>query len=118
MTEPANNQTQPPASPQPPATQPVLVSNPAETLTNQSPTGTKRAPDDTDLAWDVRLFKPRWRRFVLFYMASGVTGHLNATRAAKLAGYSPFSAHVTGYRLLRNPKIRAYMRAVLDGRVW
>lgn len=42
------------------------------------------------------------RAFVEHYLASG----FNATRAARLAGYSPVSAHSTGYDILKNPEVK------------
>lgn len=36
--------------------------------------------------------------------------NFNATQAAIKAGYAPDSAHVTGYDLLRNPKVRTYVQ--------
>lgn len=43
-------------------------------------------------------------KFALAYLEDG-----NATKAAIGAGYTPNSAHVTGSRLLKNVKIRAYL---------
>ena len=45
---------------------------------------------------------PRQRRFVAEYLVD-----LNATRAAKRAGYSAKSARSLGYRLLQNPAVAA-----------
>ncbi len=45
---------------------------------------------------------PRQRRFVEEYLVD-----LNATRAAKRAGYSARSARYTGYKLLQNPAVAA-----------
>ena len=36
------------------------------------------------------------------------------TRAAIAAGYTPSSAHVTGHHLLKNPKIKRYVKEVQD----
>lgn len=41
---------------------------------------------------------------------------LNATRAAKRAGYSERTAHVQGAHLLKNPRIRAAVDAALEAR--
>ena len=51
---------------------------------------------------------PRQHAFALAYLASG-----NATRAALQAGYSPRSAAVQGFDLLKRPKIGAFIAAKL-----
>lgn len=51
---------------------------------------------------------PKQAAFVQFYLVD-----LNATQAAIKAGYSPKSAHVTGSKLLRNPKVAT---AIEDGK--
>jgi phage terminase small subunit len=51
-----------------------------------------------------RAFTDKQRRFVELY--SG-----NATEAALRAGYSPDSAHITGCKLLKVPKIKAAIEA-------
>ena len=43
-------------------------------------------------------------RFAKHYLDTG-----NATKAAKDAGYAESGAHVEGSRLLKNPKVQAYM---------
>jgi phage terminase small subunit len=48
----------------------------------------------------------RHRRFIDEYLVDH-----NATRAARAAGYSPASAHVTGCRLLRNANVAAAIQA-------
>ncbi len=54
---------------------------------------------------------PRQRRFVEEYLVD-----LNATRAAKRAGYSARSARVTGYKLLQNPAVAAAVAKAQDKR--
>ncbi len=50
------------------------------------------------------------RKFVRKYLENG----FNATRAAKDAGYAPKNAHVQGHELLRNLKVCAYLKPLLD----
>ncbi len=54
---------------------------------------------------------PRQQRFVEEYLVD-----LNATRAAKRAGYSAKSASTRGYRLLRNPAVAAAVAKAQDKR--
>src|SRR3954469_25417892 len=54
---------------------------------------------------------PKQERFVREYLTD-----LNATRAAKAAGYGPRGAHVTGSRLLKDPKVRAALEAAEGAR--
>jgi phage terminase small subunit len=51
----------------------------------------------------------RQRRFAESYLQDP-----NATRAAIAAGYSENGAHVTGHRLLKNPKIAEYLSRRTD----
>ena len=44
--------------------------------------------------------------------ADGIIEHGHITRAAKDAGYSVHSAHVTGSRLMNHPKIKAYFAQI------
>ena len=63
--------------------------------------------------------KLRWIVFLCYYLASWKQkGGISAARAARLAGYSPRSAHVTAHRILRNPKVRAYLRALFERNGW
>lgn len=54
---------------------------------------------------------PKQRRFVEEYLVD-----LNATQAAKRAGYSARSARVTGYRLLQNSAVAAAVAKAQDKR--
>lgn len=49
-----------------------------------------------------RPLNAKQRAFVMHYVATH-----NATQSAKNAGYSPTSAHATGYDLLRHPYVKA-----------
>lgn len=51
-------------------------------------------------------FPDRHLRFAMAYL-----GHGNASRAAREAGYAERNAHVQGHHLLRNPKIRSFLKA-------
>jgi phage terminase small subunit len=53
----------------------------------------------------------RQRMFVYAYIGEAAG---NATQAALTAGYSKAGAAVQGHRLLRNPKVRARIDAILD----
>jgi hypothetical protein len=57
----------------------------------------------------------RQRVFVCYWLETALTGRLNASAAARRAGYSPKSAHVTASRLLRNPRVRGYLREIVGG---
>ncbi len=48
----------------------------------------------------MRNLTPKAKRFISEYLVDS-----NATQAAIRAGYSPRSAHVTGCRLLKHPKV-------------
>ena len=56
-------------------------------------------------------FTPKQERFCLEYMTD-----LNATQAAKRAGYSPRNAHRIASGLLKNPHIKARVQALQAGR--
>ena len=51
------------------------------------------------------LNNPRQRRFAELYIQLG-----NESEAAKRAGYAAGSAHTTGSRLLKDEKVRGYIR--------
>jgi hypothetical protein len=62
--------------------------------------------------------KLRWVAFLCYYFESwSQKGGISAARAARLAGYSPRSSHVTGHRILHNPKVLAYLRALFEPRI-
>jgi hypothetical protein len=62
--------------------------------------------------------KLRWVAFLCFYFESWrQKGGISAARAARLAGYSPRSSHVTAHRILHNPKVLAYLRALFEPRI-
>lgn len=48
---------------------------------------------------------PRQKKFAEFYLQTG-----NETEAARQAGYAAGSAHTTGCRLLKDEKVREYIR--------
>lgn len=54
----------------------------------------------------------KWEMFARAYLANG----LNGTEAAKSAGYTEKSAHVTASQLLRNPKVKAVLAALTEAR--
>lgn len=54
---------------------------------------------------------PKQEKFVLAYVGEA---RFNATKAAKMAGYSERSAYSTGHELLKNPEIAARVKDVLD----
>jgi phage terminase small subunit len=47
-------------------------------------------------------------KFAEYYIESG-----NARQSAIHAGYSPSSASYTGHKLLRNPKVEAYLKSLM-----
>jgi phage terminase small subunit len=55
----------------------------------------------------------RQSAFVKYYLKSG-----NATQAAIAAGYAAGCAHVTGFHLLRHPKIRKALKRVAEKTQW
>jgi hypothetical protein len=56
--------------------------------------------------------KLRHLAFLCYWAKNG----LNASAAARRAGYSARSAHVTGHRILHNPTVERYLREILSGR--
>lgn len=57
-----------------------------------------------------------WERFALEYVQLWFAGRPNTTEAAKRAGYSAKSAHGTGWKMLKDPKVsERIMQLTRDG---
>lgn len=56
---------------------------------------------------------PKQRAFVDAYVGEA---RFNATKAARMAGYSEKSAHTTGWELLQKPEIAVHVKQALESR--
>jgi phage terminase small subunit len=62
---------------------------------------------------DERPLSPKQARFVEEYLQD-----LNATQAAIRAGYSPKTADVQAFQILRIPKVRTALSEAMANNVW
>ncbi len=67
-----------------------------------------------------RLLTDKQRRLVELYLTAGGPAFLNATKAAKIAGYSPKSAYQIAHATLRKPHVRKAVRQIERARdkIW